>query len=243
VHRATGPYLQLVIEPIRGIIKENDELLKDGLANPVNVFEDFEESSTSITSIDVTEIDPALLSHNASQSEDDWKTEIANAWNAERDSGLVFIPQEINLDFNPEAEQKIWECSNETDTSDSDTMDEVGKEQKDDILQRQSIMLSNRQTGDARPGLHLPHVRGSAPDIAADPSDEGNPTPNIGNKTRPSIITFSNSEPSILELGPGLIGIQDLSLSYLHCKKTPNPHTFENDTDKPKYFKNTLPDI
>jgi len=45
-------------------------------------------------------------------------------------------------------------------------------------------------------------------------------------RTRPSIMAESNSKASIvLEIGAGFIGIQDVSLSFLHKMATPNPHS------------------
>jgi len=70
-------------------------------------------------------------------------------------------------------------------------------------------------------------------------SENSTPAPKLQNsaspprRARPSLIATTGSPGqdrddasgrSVLELGPGYLGIDELSLSYLHCRVTPNPH-------------------
>jgi len=61
-------------------------------------------------------------------------------------------------------------------------------------------------------------------------SDDENPTFSFRvdekMRTRPSIMRENDSKASlVLEIGAGFIGIQDVSLSFLHKMATPNPHS------------------
>lgn len=94
----------------------------------------------------------------------------------------------------------------------------------------------------ARPSIKdhaLPRFGGASEDPPAPKLQNSKSPPR---RARPSLIATTGSPGqdhsntsgrSVLEFGPGFLGIDELSLSYLHCRVTPNPHqehSYQRDT-------------
>jgi len=135
---------------------------------------------------------------------------------------LVFVPQNPDTDKCFLTEPKISKNLGFPTMSDIEFKDDV-KNNGIGILERDTLKLDFPISAESLEPLTLENNK---LDVRPETTDDLVSPVEVGVRTRPS-IAFSNAVASVLELGPGFIGLQDLSLSGLHCKRTPNPQCCE----------------
>lgn len=235
ISRTNGPYLQLVISPVRGTLPNADDnylYRKQGL-DLESFYEDSDQGS--LTSLD---IDPSLLQCDLRTNTDDsLAAEIARSWKSKRESAFVFVDKSPTMvkDLSEELSDTVQdeEVDDRKSSNEYLTASEcpIGRQQQKSASEAEvPYMNSFTTTG----GLSYTS-QGSVP-LHSPPGElllesETREAENANfpfrvedkMKMRPSILT-SDTKSSILELGAGFIGIHDLSLSFLHNIATPNPH-------------------
>jgi len=271
--RATGPWLQLTILPIRKVVPGTDELLMTSAFDSLEYSDEESFSSYDISDIDVTLNHP---SHERNNTDDTLAAEIVNSWKSPRESMLVVVspslPPEVplcdtedcnfdepNLHDQEEPDLTLSLSENESlelllepyPSTDINKRIEDEKEEQDEDLIASQYLIEKRivqKSSTARPLVSsfttteygTPCTSLGSVALINTPleeltlgGEEDEEHTNLGCnlRRRPSIIKHKSPKACVLELGAGFVGIQDLSLSFLHGKVTPNPHTRDASLD------------
>jgi len=221
---SSGPFLRLVLEPVQSLIPGQDFMLQGTKLGSGLNWEDSDLESFTSSNIDLN-----LMNISTSTTEDSFDVEIANSWNSSRESALVVLSSPT-LDFENEYKE---ESENEDKVSDdgSPRGESTGviplhkSEQKDASQDLLSPSTTPERSSITSLGpVDLDFLSGASDDES---ESEDFSTHSSLMSRRPSLIADTNPQvPIILELGAGVIGFQDLSMSYLHTITTPNPSSY-----------------
>jgi len=249
ITRSSGPFLRLLLMPVQCFIPDKDlPLQSTKLGSHINYDDSDQESFTSI------ENDSNLSSITKNKSEDSFTAEITNSWNSTRESVLVVLnplapeiehnegffsadltdsdsdtPQEVEVsaDFENEYNEEP-QNEDENNSDDRSACDEpickilLGKSEDED--ESEDFVSSSTTSGRLSvSSLGSGDFHSRAGDDHSYLEEDNGYFASMS--WRPSLVPDTDSQaPIIIELGAGIIGFPDLSVSYLHHLTTPNPY-------------------
>jgi len=219
--RGTGPYLELTIKPIRGVVPGTDDLLKQCESNMTLC--DLESAFS------FSEINSNLKNYNVTEEltvDDPLAKEIAKSYRTTRESVLVVVQQSTISPSIPSSREKNIEEPFAFD----DFSTEEGKAERPSasmpvptFIEGASVVGPTHKTGS-----HLDtdddEFRELQESTPRRHKHSGAKTPKQLQLTKNlSLVAHSEATQSVLEIGAGILGTDKGSRSLLHARHTPNP--------------------
>jgi len=228
--RETGPYLQLTIKPIKGVVPGTDILLKQCSSSNATLC-DLESIYSS------ADIDRSLLHTSGAEVEiqvddDPLAREIAKSYRSTRESVMVVLE---NSPISPLRRDN--EMDDLLTLDDHESSAEYGRRTRESDWKIQVPLATENAIEDNRTPSSPIDETGSQLDstdeefrgyIQRGPgrhrsSGSSRLRPIGSSKTNPSLIAYSEPTESVLEIGAGFLGTDREMRSILHNRSTPNP--------------------
>jgi len=235
--RETGPYLQLTIKPIKGVVPGTDILLTQ--CNSSNATLCDLESIYSSADIDRSLLQASGAEVEISVDDDPLAREIAKSYRSTRESVMVVLE---NSPICPICRDNEMDDLLTLDDHEVSSAEDGRRTRDSDWIIQVPLATENAIEGNKTPSSPIDET-GSQLDSTDEEfrgymqkgpgklrsSGSSRLRPIGSNKTNPSLIAHSEPTESVLEIGAGLLGSDRDMRSLLHNRRTPNPMENENE--------------
>lgn len=232
--RITGPWLQLIIMPIKGVVPGTDSFLKP------------ESSNATLGDMDsmysFTDIDSKLINHTNVEIEihedDQLARDIALSYRDARPSVMVVLADSPVVSLLPDHSGEL-DIEDSSSSDDQSSAEEEKKERESASEPQVSLDIDDTSAAFSSWSVPVPSLENK---LQLDSNDEESPgrvetgsahrdLEDTGKRDSPYIIGHSESTQSVLEIGAGIIGRDQRSRSLLYNRRTPNPSGMDINDD------------